>query len=169
MRYFAAVTNRCIRLWHHVCVKIMPIWKLKQLLRETPYQEVRREIWKQLGNLQGEGAYINRLVTLVDSPKLEHNVILGARATFSPNVTFITSAGPNNSLLKDMDCCQRFIKQGTIYVGDDTWIGAGVIILPGISIGKRCVIGAGSVVTHDIPDDSLAYGVPCRVERKLKE
>ena len=169
MRFLAAFTNRAQRCWHHICAKFMPRWKLKQLLRETPYQEVRQEIWKKIGNLQGEGAYINRLVTLVDSSELEHNVVLGSRATFSPNVTFITSAGPNNSLLKDMDCCQRFIKQGTIYVGDDTWIGAGVIILPGISIGKRCVIGAGSVVTHDIPDDSVAYGVPCRVERKLKE
>lgn len=155
MRIFVAITNRCIRCWHHICVHIMPQWKLKQLLRETPYLEVRQAIWKKLGNVQGEGAYINRLVTLVDSSELEHNVVLGARATFSPNVTFITSAGPNDSILKDMDCCQRFIKKGTISIGDDTWIGAGVIILPGISIGKRCVIGAGSVVTHDIPDDSI--------------
>lgn len=145
----------------------MPRWKLKQLLKTTPYMDVRKSIWEKLGNKVGEEAYINGNVTLIDDTALQVNVVLGERTTFSPNVTFVTSASPNNSLIKDYECCQRFIKKGTIYIGDDTWIGAGVIILPGIHIGKRCVIGAGSVVTKDIPDDSLAYGVPCKVIRRL--
>lgn len=163
-----SVISRVIRLWHHVSLYIMPAWKLKQLLKVTPYREVRLAIWKKLGNIAGEHAYINSNVTLIDTPELEHNVILGARTTFSPNVTFITSAAPNDSLIRNYNCCQRFIKNGTIYVDSDTWIGTGVIILPGIHIGKRCIIGAGSVVTHNIPDDSLAYGVPCRIIRRLE-
>lgn len=53
-----------------------------------------------------------------------------------------------------------------VEIGDDVWIGGGSIILPGVSIGKNCTIGAGSVVTKSIPDNSIAYGNPCRVVRK---
>jgi maltose O-acetyltransferase len=51
-----------------------------------------------------------------------------------------------------------------ITIGNDVWIGGNVSILSGVTIGNRCVIGAGSVVTRDIPDDSCAVGVPCRVK-----
>ncbi len=54
-----------------------------------------------------------------------------------------------------------------IVIGDDVWIGAGVIVLPGVTIGARCTIGAGSVVTKSIPPDMLAYGNPCRPVRSL--
>jgi len=53
-----------------------------------------------------------------------------------------------------------------ISIGAHSWIGAGVMILPGVSVGRGCIIGAGSVVTRDIPDCAVAYGVPCRVSRK---
>lgn len=154
--------------WHLICIHIMPNWKLKEILRTTPFMDVRIKIWKAIGNVYGEDAYINRNVTLIDSTDLQCNVVLGARSTFSPNVTFITSAGPNNSILKDVDDVQRFIKKAPIAIGEDTWIGAGVTILPGITIGKRCVIGACSLVTHDIPDDYLAYGAPCKLVRKIE-
>ena len=54
-----------------------------------------------------------------------------------------------------------------ITIGEDCWLGGNVTVCPGVTIGDRCVIGAGSVVTHDIPSDSLAAGNPCRVIRKL--
>ena len=54
-----------------------------------------------------------------------------------------------------------------ITIGEDTWLGGGVVVCPGVTIGKRCVIGAGSVVTKDIPDDCLAAGNPARVIRKM--
>lgn len=54
-----------------------------------------------------------------------------------------------------------------ITIGDDTWLGGGVIVCPGVSIGRRCVIGAGSVVVHDIPDDCMAAGNPAVVKRHL--
>ena len=56
-----------------------------------------------------------------------------------------------------------------ITVGDDVWIGANVTVLPGVTIGSNTVIGAGSVVTRDIPDWSVAAGNPCRVIRKITE
>jgi maltose O-acetyltransferase len=54
-----------------------------------------------------------------------------------------------------------------VVIGADVWVGGGAIILPGVRIGSRTVIGAGSVVTRDIPDDVFAAGNPCRVIRKL--
>lgn len=57
------------------------------------------------------------------------------------------------------------VKQATTKIGNDAWIGAGVIILPGITIGERAIIGAGSVVTKDIPDNAIAVGAPAKVKR----
>ena len=56
-----------------------------------------------------------------------------------------------------------------VMIEDGCWIGGGVIILPGVTIGQKCVIGAGSVVTKDIPANSLAVGNPCRVIRKINQ
>ena len=56
-----------------------------------------------------------------------------------------------------------------VRISENAWIGAGAILLPGICIGKNTVIGAGSVVTHDIPDGVVAVGNPCRVLRKISE
>ena len=56
-----------------------------------------------------------------------------------------------------------------VYIGENAWICSGVIILPGVHIGKNSVIGAGSIVTRDIPDNVLAVGNPCRVVREIGE
>ena len=58
---------------------------------------------------------------------------------------------------------KRTLTGKRILVGENTWIGDGVVILPGVQIGKGCIIGANSVVTKDIPDGSMAAGIPCRV------
>ncbi|MGI0013752.1 MAG: acyltransferase [Nitrososphaera sp.] len=58
---------------------------------------------------------------------------------------------------------QPLTTKGDVYIGDDSWLGFGVIVLSGVRIGRGVVIGAGSVVTHDIPEDSVAVGVPARV------
>lgn len=58
---------------------------------------------------------------------------------------------------------------GKITIGDNVWIGGSCVVLPGVTIGSNCVIGAGSVVTKDIPDNSIAAGNPCRVLRQITE
>ena len=88
---------------------------------------------------------------------------IGEHVFINYNCTFLGGAiitignhvliGPN---------CQLLTPQG-----DDTWLGGGVTVLPGVTIGKRCIIGAGAVVVHDIPDDSLAVGNPAVVKRRL--
>lgn len=55
-----------------------------------------------------------------------------------------------------------------ITIGEDCWLGGGVIVCPGVTIGNRCIIAAGSVVTKDIPDDSMAAGSPAVVKKKLR-
>ena len=55
-----------------------------------------------------------------------------------------------------------------VIIGDNVWIGGGAIIMPGVTIGNNVVIGAGSVVTHDIPDNTIAYGSPCKVVKDNK-
>lgn len=66
-------------------------------------------------------------------------------------------------------CQQGYQEEKTVIIGDDVWIGGRVIILPGVHIGNHCVIGAGSVVTRDIPDWAIAAGNPARVKKYRKE
>ena len=58
---------------------------------------------------------------------------------------------------------------GDVHIGENAWIGAGVVIVPGVTIGRNTVIGAGSVVTKDIPDNVVAVGNPCRVLREVSD
>ena len=122
------------------------------------------------------------------------NVYIGARSFVNVNCVFLDSAeirvgknaliGPGVQLLTvthPLRAEERIVspdEQGDgespyrtfaapILVGDNAWIGAGTIVLPGVTIGDNVTIGAGSVVTSDIPANSLAYGHPCRVQRSL--
>lgn len=68
----------------------------------------------------------------------------------------------------------EFRRDGTqfslpIHIGDDVWVGSNTVILPGVTIGNNVVIGAGSVVTKDIPDNVVAFGVPCKVIREISD
>lgn len=87
---------------------------------------------------------------------------LADNVRLSFNVTFVTHDG-GTWAFRDNKRYADVIRYGKIYVGEHTFIGTGVIIMPGVTIGKRCVIGAGAVVTRDIPDNSVAVGVPAKV------
>jgi maltose O-acetyltransferase len=107
----------------------------------------------------GEHVFINYNCTMLDSGDIH----IGSHTKIGPNCQFYTPNHPTNHIER------REPKEiaHPIRIGEDCWIGGGVIICPGVTIGKRCIIAAGSVVTHDIPDDSLAAGVPAVVKRKL--
>ena len=89
-------------------------------------------------------------------------VRVGDFTLFGPAVQIYTATHPLEAELRRT---REFAKPVTI--GSDVWVGGGAIICPGVTIGSRSVIGAGSVVTHDIPDDVFAAGNPCRVIRSL--
>jgi maltose O-acetyltransferase len=91
-------------------------------------------------------------------------VTIGDHTLFGPAVQIYTATHPINAVLR------RSQESGKpITIGSDVWVGGGAIICPGVTIGSRCVIGAGSVVTRDIPDDVFAAGNPCRVLREIRE
>ena len=91
-------------------------------------------------------------------------VSIGDYTLFGPGVQILTPLHPTNAELRRR---QEFGKP--IEIGSDVWVGGGALILAGVRIGSRAVIGAGSVVTRDVPDGVLAAGNPCRVIRELSE
>lgn len=92
-------------------------------------------------------------------------VTIGHRTLFGPNVQIYTATHPLN--YKERAAGLEYGKP--IVIGDDVWIGGSVIICPGVNIGDRSVVGAGSVITRDVPPDVFAAGNPCRVIRSLSE
>ncbi|PSA80223.1 maltose acetyltransferase [Corynebacterium diphtheriae] len=92
------------------------------------------------------------------SPEITQAIARTAELVFDYNATHPTHT-------EELDASAGWEIAHPIVVGKQAWLGAGVIVLPGVTIGERAVIGAGSVVTHDIPDDTIAYGNPARVIR----
>ena len=109
----------------------------------------------------GSGVYANSNLTLVD----DGHIYVGDKVMFGPNVTVATAGHPVDAALRSRGL--QFNRD--VHIGENAWIGAGAVILPGVSIGKNAVIGAGSIVTRDIPDDVVAVGNPCRVLRAVSE
>ncbi len=107
----------------------------------------------------GENFYANFNLVILDGAP----VTFGDNVFIAPDCGFYTAGHP-------LDATER--NKGLEYarpitVGDNVWIGAKVCVLPGVTIGDNCVIGAGSVVNRDIPANSLAVGNPCRVVKKI--
>lgn len=101
-------------------------------------------------------------------------VTIGDNCNFGPNVTIVTPVHPmvaaERREMLDKDGNKRHLCYAKpVSIGDDCWFGANVTVCPGVTIGSGCVIGAGSVVTGDIPDHTFAAGVPCRVIREITE
>ena len=109
----------------------------------------------------GDNVYANSNLTLVD----DGHIYVGDRVMFGPNVTVATANHPINPELR----AKGLQYNKDVYIGENAWLGAGTVIVPGVKIGKNAVIGAGSVVTRDIPDNVVAVGNPCRVLRAVGE
>ena len=109
----------------------------------------------------GNNVYINFSLTCVDDEWIH----IGDGTMFGPNVTLITASHPLDPRLR----AQGLQRNLPISIGKNCWISSGVTVFQGVSIGDNSVIGAGSIVTHDIPANVLAYGIPCKVIRSLKE
>ena len=107
----------------------------------------------------GERVFFNFNCVVLDVS----TVTIGSRAMFGPNVQLYTATHPMNHIERASGL--EYAKP--IVIGDDVWVGGSVVVCPGVTIGHRSVIGAGSVVTKDIPADVFAAGNPCRVIRQL--
>ncbi|MBR0400740.1 MAG: sugar O-acetyltransferase [Mogibacterium sp.] len=108
----------------------------------------------------GSNIYANFNLTLVD----DGHIYIGDWTKFGPNVTVATPGHPIMPELREGHVLQY---NKDVHIGRRVWIGAGTVICPGVTIGDDTVIGAGSVVTRDIPSGVVAYGNPCRVIRSV--
>ncbi len=109
----------------------------------------------------GDGVYCNFGVTMVD----DTHIYVGSRTMFGPHVVVATAGHP---ILPELRA-QGYQYNAPVHIGENCWIGAGAIILPGVTIGDNTVIGAGSVVTKDIPANVVAVGNPCHVLREISD
>ncbi|MBQ8235106.1 MAG: sugar O-acetyltransferase [Clostridia bacterium] len=109
----------------------------------------------------GKKVYANFHLTLVD----DTHIYVGDYTMFGPNVTVATAAHPIAPELRE----QGYQYNLPVHIGRNCWIGAGAVILPGITIGDNTVVGAGSVVTKDLPANVVAVGNPCRILREIGE
>lgn len=106
----------------------------------------------------GERVFFNFDCVVLDTCPVR----IGAFSQFGPQVQILTPLHPLDAALRRKEEYGR-----PITIGDDVWVGGGAKILPGVTIGSRSVIGAGSVVTRDVPEGVLAVGNPCRVVRAI--
>ena len=109
----------------------------------------------------GKHFYANFSLTVVD----DADIYIGDNVMIAPNVTIATGTHPISPELRE----RAYQYNLPVHIGNRVWIGAGSIILPGVTIGDNTVIGAGSVVTKDIPSNVVAVGNPCRVLREIGE
>lgn len=145
-------------------------------------QERRQELLKEMFCELGEGCYVeaplhanwggrfvhfgrkvyaNFGLTLVD----DTHIYVGDETLFGPNVVIATARHP-----LEPEARRKGLQSNTpVHIGRNCWIGAGALIMPGVSIGDNTVVGAGSVVTRDLPANVLAVGNPCRVLRPIGE
>ncbi len=113
------------------------------------------------GIILGENVFMNYDCIMLDGGYIR----IGKHTLIGPHCQFYTPQHP-------MDYVERREEKETAYpitIGEDCWLGGNVVVCPGVTIGNRCIIAAGSVVTKDIPDDSLAAGIPAVVKRSLKK
>lgn len=99
---------------------------------------------------------------------------IGDHCSFGPNVTIVTPVHPmlpdeRRGIIDKDGNIKHMCYAKPVMIGNDCWLGANVVVCPGVTIGHNCVIGAGSVVVKDIPANSFAAGNPCRVIRELTE
>lgn len=107
----------------------------------------------------GDNVFFNFNCVILDVME----VTIGSRTLIGPNVQIYTATHPISH--KDRASGVEFAK--SIHIGEDVWLGGSAVICPGVSIGDRTIIGAGSVVTKDIPADVIAGGNPCKIIRHL--
>jgi acetyltransferase-like isoleucine patch superfamily enzyme len=137
---------------------------LKMIVRFIPDHRLRVWLFRKCGYTVGEKVVIGEdLIIVENADDLTNKLLIGDRVSIAQRVTLVLGAGPNWSRI-------RTVYPGysaKIVIEDDAWVGAGSIILPGVTIGKGAVVGAGAVVTKDVPPYTIVVGVPARSIKRI--
>lgn len=160
------------------CLELLYDFNATRPLQQKKRQELLKEMFAEIGEgcyieppfhanwggrhvHFGKCVYANFNLTLVD----DTHIYVGDYTMFGPNVTVASAGHPI------LPCLREKVYQYNmpVRIGRNCWIGAGAVIVPGVTIGDNTVIGAGSVVTKDIPSNVVAVGNPCRVLRNISE
>jgi acetyltransferase-like isoleucine patch superfamily enzyme len=147
----------------------MPQRLRKLLATSYPDARVRKLYWSFLNVTMGEGTLANPGLLVVNTMDEEARVTIGSRVSIAPGVVLVTDSSPGNSelLMNHPEVRARMVKRAPIIIGDDAWLGAGAVILPGVTIGNGAIVGAGAVVRDDVPPMTVVAGVPARPIRTL--
>lgn len=129
----------------------------------APCNKLRITLLRLCGYKIGSDVYIGENLIISDELSSSNNLIIEDRVSIGPRVTVITSSGPNFSKLG----VYTKIVRGSVLIKHDSWIGAGAIILPGITIGEGSIVGAGAVVTKKVPSKTVVVGVPAKAIKKI--
>lgn len=145
-------------------------WEEKQQLLKELFANIGKDCyietpfhanWAGKHVTMGNGVYANFNLTLVD----DGEIYIGNHVMFAPNVVLTTGTHPIHPELRKKQAQYN----ASIYIEDNVWIGSNAVVLPGVRIGENSVIGAGSVVTKDIPANVVAVGCPCNVLREITQ
>jgi acetyltransferase-like isoleucine patch superfamily enzyme len=130
------------------------------MARWLPGFRLRIALLRACGHRIGRDVYVGEeLLVIEELSDFSEKLVIGDRVAIAPRVTLVTSSDANFSrLMERLDPVR-----GRIVIHDDAWIGTGAIILPDVTIGRAAIVGAGAVVTQDVPDGAVVAGVPARV------
>jgi len=136
---------------------------LRELFQGETDAHIEPNFWCDYGYniILGEGFYANHNLTILDCAR----VIIGNNVLCAPNVQIYTASHPLDPVARR----SGVESAREIRIGNDVWIGGGAIILPGVCVGDNVVVGAGSVVTKDIPDNVVVGGNPARIIKNLEK
>jgi acetyltransferase-like isoleucine patch superfamily enzyme len=136
---------------------------LKRWARNAFFPSARVSLLRLCGFSIGEDVYIADDLIVVEELSERGNITIGDRVSIAPRVTLVTSSHPNHSRTRGF----APVAAGPIVIENDAWLGAGCVILPGVRIGRGAVVGANSVVVHDVAPLHVVAGQPARTVREL--
>jgi|GEM_PF-3366195 len=136
----------------------------------SPYPRVQNLLMRRSGLSFGRQVHLNFGVLVLGTQRNPPLLTLGNRVSVGPYVTFLTTSYPDASVLRTHPEMTGHIRMnGPIVVEDDVWIGAGVVVYPGIRIGMGAVLNAGTVVTRNVAPWTIVAGVPARPVRTMSQ
>lgn len=139
---------------------------VRWLAKIHPDNRTRKSLLRFSNISIGSGTVIN--TNFICSDDYNKLLTIGDRVAISPNVTIICSSGPNNSDLNQNNYVKNnLIVSLPVVIEDDVWIGANVVILPGVRIKRQSIIGAGAIVSNDVDSNSIYAGNPAKKIRTI--